>query len=105
MMIWAIRFLASVLLLTAVIAAVYDGTRTTVADRLVTTSTGEHWARLAPNSLKSAQGFVQRITHPLVWETGVRPLLALPAWALLGGLGFLLAYLARRRRRVNVFAN
>ena len=45
------------------------------------------------------------MTHPLVWETAVRPLLLLPAWALFGGLGFLLAYIGRRRRRVNVFAN
>jgi hypothetical protein len=102
---WAVRFLAGVLLLTAVLAAVYDGTRTLAADRLVTTSAGEHWGKLAPSSLKGAQAFVQRTTHPLVWDTLVRPPLALPTWALLGGLGLLLAYAGRRRRRVNVFAN
>jgi hypothetical protein len=102
---WAVRFLASVLLLTAVIAAVYDGTRTMAADRLVTTSAGEHWSKIAPNSLKAAQSFVQRTTHPLVWDSVIRPPLALPTWALLGGLGALLAYGGRRRRRVNVFAN
>jgi hypothetical protein len=99
------RFLASVLLLTAVLALVYDGTRTLAAERLVLTSAGEQWGKLFPTSLKNAQGFVQRTTHPLVWDTTVRPLLTVPTWALLGGLGFLIGYVGRRRRRVNVFAN
>ena len=105
MRVWALRFFASVLLLIAVIAAVADGTRTMAAERLVVTSAGEQWGKIAPNSLRSAQTYVQRTTHPLVWETGVRTLLLLPTWALFGGLGFLLAYIGRRRRRVNVFAN
>ena len=40
------RFLAAVFLLIAVLAAVYDGTRTLAADKLVTTSllsTGRRW--------------------------------------------------------------
>ena len=105
MTVWALRFFASLLLLIAVIAAVADGTRTMAAERLVVTSAGEHWGKIAPNSLKYAQTYVQRTAHPLVWDTGVRPLLLLPTWALFGGLGFLLAYIGRRRRRVNVFAN
>ena len=55
MTVWALRFFASVLLLIAVIAAVSDGTRTMAAERLVLTSTGEQWAKIAPNSLKNAQ--------------------------------------------------
>ena len=105
MTVWALRFFASVLLLIAVIAAVADGTRTLAAERLVLTSAGEQWNKIAPNSLRYAQTYVQRTTHPLVWETVVRPLLLLPTCALFGGLGFLLAYIGRRRRRVNVFAN
>jgi hypothetical protein len=105
MTVWALRFFASVLLLVAVIAAVADGTRTLAAERLVLTSAGEQWSKIAPNSFRYAQTYVQRTTHPLVWETGVRTLLLLPTWALFGGLGFLLAYIGRRRRRVNVFAN
>ena len=76
MTVWALRFFASVLLLIAVIAAVADGTRTMAAERLVVTSAGEQWGKIAPNSFKFAQTYVQRTTHPLVWETGVRPLLA-----------------------------
>ena len=105
MTVWALRFFASALLLVAVIAAVADGTRTLAAERLVLTSAGEQWSKIAPNSFRYVQTYVQRTTHPLVWETGVRTLLLLPTWALFGGLGFLLAYIGRRRRRVNVFAN
>ena len=48
---------------------------------------------------------MRRATHPMVWELGVRKLLAVPTWAVFGVIGFLLAYFGRRRRRVNVFAN
>jgi hypothetical protein len=105
MTVWALRFIAGVLLLVAVIAAVADGTRTMEVQRLVVTSTGEQWGKIAPNSFRYVQNYVQRTTHPMVWETAVRPLLLLPAWALFGGVGLLLAYIGRRRRRVNVFAN
>ena len=50
-------------------------------------------------------GAVGRATHPLVWEMGVRKLLAVPTWAVFAVLGLLCAYAGRRRRRVNVFAN
>src|SRR4026207_73009 len=65
------RFLAAVFLLIAVLAAVYDGTRTLAADQLVTTSLLEHWSTLAPTLLNTAQGAVKRSTHPLVWDVGL----------------------------------
>ena len=104
-MMWTFRFLASVLLLIAVIALVNDATRSRAADRMVTTSAGEQWAKLAPASLKAAQGAVQRYSHPWVWDGAFAKLLLAPTWALLGGLGLVFAYAGRRRRRVNVFAN
>ena len=100
-----LRFLAGVLLLVAVIAAVYDGTQSLAAGSFVTTSLFEHWSKLAPGLLASAQGAVTRTTHPAVWDLGLLRLLRVPAWALFGVLGFLFAYAGRRRRRVNVFAN
>jgi hypothetical protein len=100
-----LRFLAGVLFLIAVLAAVYDGTRSVAAHTLTTTSLFEHWSKLAPTLLAAAQGTVQRYTHPLVWEAGVRRLLLLPTWLVFAALGLILAYAGRRRRRVNVFAN
>jgi len=104
-MLGVLRFLSGVLFLIAVLAAVYDGTRSLAAHTLVTTSLFEHWSKLAPTLFIAAQNAVTRYTHPLVWEIGVRRLLILPAWLVFGVLGLVLAYAGRRRRRVNVFAN
>jgi hypothetical protein len=99
------RFLAGVFLLVAVIAAVFDGTRSLAAGSMVTTSLVEHWSSIAPATLSGAQATVSRVTHPLVWDLGVRKLLQVPTWALFAVLGLLFAFAGRRRRRVNVFAN
>jgi hypothetical protein len=99
------RFLAAVFLLIAVLAAVYDGTRTLAANKLVTTSLLEHWSTLAPTLLNTAQSAVKRTTHPLVWDLGLGKVLLLPAALVFFVIGVLFAYAGRRRRRVNVFAN
>jgi hypothetical protein len=99
------RFLGGTFLLIAVIAAVYDGTRSLGTGGVAMTSLIEHWSRLAPALLNAAQGAVVRVTHPLVWEMGLRKLLGVPAWAAFAFLGLLCAYAGRRRRRVNVYAN
>lgn len=100
-----LRILASAFLIVAVIAAVHDGTQTLATGRVTMTSIVEHWSRIAPGLLASAQSGVGRTLHPLVWSMGVRPLLQVPSWAVFAVLGFLCAYAGRRRRRVNVFAN
>jgi hypothetical protein len=101
-----LRFLASVVLMVAVIAAVNDVTRSMAAgDRLPPVSTYEHWSKLAPVTLTATRNAVQRNTHPLVWDPVLTTILRLPAWALFGVLAALLAYAGRRRREVNIFAN
>jgi len=100
-----LRVLAAIFLLIAVIAGVYDATRSLAADRLVMASLLEHWSNIAPSLLAAAQGAVRRSASPLVWDQGIAKLLQLPAWSVFAGPGLLLAYAGRRRRRVNVFAN
>jgi hypothetical protein len=100
-----IRFLAGIFFLVAVIFAVYDATRAQSTGRVSFVSVSQTWSGASPGSLKSAQESVQRRTHPIVWSWGVAPVLELPAWALLGLLGLLLAYAGRRRRQVNIYAN
>jgi hypothetical protein len=101
-----LRFLAGVLLLVAVIAAVNDATRSMAAGaRVPFVSTLDHWSRLAPVTLAAARTSVQRRTHPLVWDPVLVTILGLPAWGLFGIAGFLLGYAGRRRREVNIFAN
>jgi hypothetical protein len=99
------RFLAGVLLLIAVIAAVDDGTRSVAAGAFVSTPLAEHWSKIAPGLLAATQSAVSRATHPLVWELGMRRVLLVPTWALFAVLGLLFAFAGRRRRRINVFVN
>jgi hypothetical protein len=100
-----LRFLAAVLLLVAVVAGVYDGTRSLAAHAPVMTSLLEHWSKLAPAALGTVQSVVRRSTHPLVWDMGLGKLLLLPTWCVFAVLGIIAAYAGRRRRRTNVFAN
>jgi hypothetical protein len=100
-----LRFLAAVLLLIAVIAGVYDATRSLAAHAPVMTSLSDHLTKLVPGVLASARDAVRKSTHPLVWDAGIAKVLLLPAWIVFGALGVLAAYAGRRRRRTNVFAN
>jgi hypothetical protein len=100
-----VRFLAGALLLAAVVFAVNDGTRSHAAGRASFASVYDIWSALSPATVKAAQGGVQRYTHPVVWDWGIVKVLQMPAWALLGFLGLVLAYAGRRRRRVNIYAN
>ena len=100
-----LRFLAGLILLVAVIFAVNDATRSLSDTPSPGISVHQVWSAVSPPSLKSAQGAVERYTHPLVWTWGVLTILQLPAWAVLGFLGLILAFAGRRRRRVNIYAN
>ena len=101
-----LRLLAYPLLLLAVVALVYDGTRTLAAGSgLVVTSLAEHWQAIAPANLEATRALVVRRLGAAAWEPGIMSALRLPAWLGLGGLGLIFGYLGRRRRAVDVFAN
>lgn len=101
-----LRLLAHPLLLLAVVALVYDGTRTLAGGSgLVITSLVEHWQTLAPATLDSARAFVIRNLGAATWDSMIMSTLRVPAWLALGGLGLTFGYIGRRRRAVNVFAN
>ena len=100
-----LRFLAGLLLIVAVIFAVSDATRLSENPHSQAMTVLQTWAAVSPTSLAAAQAALQRSTHPLVWQWGALSLLQLPASVLLGIAGLVLAYLGRRRRRVNIFAN
>ena len=101
-----LRFLAGILLLVAVIFAVSYVTGSLGTSRAAAAVTVHRtWSAVSPTSLGAAQGAVQRYTHPAVWNWGILKILQLPAWALFGLIGVILAFLGRRRRRVNIYAN
>jgi hypothetical protein len=102
----ALRLASRPLLLAAVIALVYDGTRTLAGNSgLITTSLADHWQSLAPASFEATRLTISQRMHPWLWDSALLPLLRLPAWLVLGCLGLALSYIGRRRQGVNVFAN
>lgn len=103
---FVLRMIARPLLLVAVVALVYDGTRTLAGGSgVVITSLLDHWQALAPQSLEWLKLLVQRKLHPQLWDAGVLRLIRLPAWLVIGLLGMLLAWIGRKRQHVNVFIN
>jgi hypothetical protein len=60
------------------------------------TAAGELWRRLDPHSLSVTQDVTQRYLFPWLWDPFATWVLVQPAAAVLGVLGFLLAWLARR---------
>ena len=103
----ALRALSRPLLLLAVIALVYDGTRSigTGNGSLIVTSLGEYWSAFAPTSLQNAQTAVRRRLHPALWDDGMARLLRVPSWLVFGAISVGLAWAGRRRNEVKVFVN
>ena len=100
-----VRMVGRALLIAAVIALVYDGTRTLGAGSgLVLTSLAEHWQSLAPQSLAGFKAVVVRL-NPSAWDLGALRVLKLPAWLVLGVIGLLFAWVGRKRKGVNVYVN
>lgn len=101
-----LRMLARPLLIAAVVALVYDGTRTMAGGSgLVMTTVEQHWANLAPKSLAASKTLVTTRIHPFIWTSGIERVLKLPAWLVLGVLGLVLVWLGQRRREVRIFTN
>ncbi len=98
----ALRFLAALFALAAVLALVADVTPAlTGEEALRTRSTLEHWHALAPKTLNSAQESLP----PIVWSAIERSVLAMPGFLAFGLLALLTGYLGRRRRRVRIYVN
>ncbi len=100
-----LRIVARPLLLIAVVALVYDGTRTLAGGSgLILTPLAEHWQALHPQSLAGFKAVLAKL-HPLAWELGGQRLIRLPAWFVVGAIGFVLAWIGRKRHTPNVYIN
>jgi hypothetical protein len=103
---FVLRSLAGVFFLFAAIAIASDVSRSlSGTGGLIMTSFEAHWRAFAPQLLTSTKDLISLKLHPLAWDPGLRRLLLLPAWFLLGALGLIFAHLGRRQRRVNIFIN
>jgi len=102
----ALRFLASLFALVAVVALVTDATPAwNGTGPFEATSVIGHWKELAPVSLEAAQTAIIESTPAWVWNTVVLSLLNLPTFVLFGLLAILSGYLGRHRHSLKVHIN
>jgi hypothetical protein len=100
---WISRFVGLWFIAGALVALVIDATKTIAASALAVTPLGSTIAvMLGPVALTSMQEFVQQKIEVhvggWVWDPLIHWLLLVPTFVVLGAIGFLLAYLGRRRR-------
>ena len=99
------RILAAAFLALALVLLVADGTAMLAANAFIATPLAATISALLPGTLETMRAAVQENVHPLLWEPTLTTLLAWPGWAVIGGLGLVLAVLGRsrsRRRMVSV---
>lgn len=102
----ALRFLASVFALVAVVALVADATPAlNGTGNFKATPVIGYWQQLAPASLTSAREAVTKTTVPWLWDPLLTSVLGLSAPVLFGLLAIVFGYLGRRREDFRVHIN
>jgi hypothetical protein len=92
------RFLGLLILASAFVALVYDGTNSIAAKDIVVTPLGKVWQNFNQNSLLLLQPAVERHVAPWVWQILIQPVLERPTWLVLGILGAILILLGRKKK-------
>lgn len=94
-----LRLLGWLLLAGALISVVVDGTRAIADGAFAFTSFGQTLFGVLGERFTLLQPAIERHLHPALWLYVALPLLVAPAALVLGGLGFLLLLVGRRRVR------
>ena len=101
-----LRLIGSWFLIAAMIALVYDGTKSMGnPDHWVITSFADHWRNLHPGSFEALRVATETSLHPIVWDPVLTSFMALPGWLFIGGIGVFLFYMGRQRTRMNIYTN
>src|SRR5262245_37804372 len=102
----AMRFLASLFALVAVLALIADATPALNGTGVykATTLVG-HWELLAPASLAAAHSALAKATAPWVWDKGVMSVLGLQTTLFFGALALVCGYFGRRREEMKLHIN
>lgn len=102
----ALRFLAGLFAMIAVIALVSDATPWLNGSApFAGTPLETQWERISPNSLGAARERVSQSVSPTAWSALEAAVIGYPTWAVFGALALITGYFGRRRRRVNIFVN
>jgi len=92
------RLTGTWLLALALILIIIDGTKSLGANAFVWTPLGELWMQLHKPSLDGFLSFIESRFFDVVLKPAADFVLALPAWAVFGVPGILLAIMGRTRR-------
>jgi hypothetical protein len=98
-----LRFVGMVLLASAFIFFVYDGTKSIADQRLYVTRVAEVWATFHESSLTQLQPTLERLAVWL-WDPVARTVLDAPVCLVLLVLGTILVLLGRKKRRLIGYA-
>ncbi len=101
-----LRIIGGWFLIVAVVALVYDGTKTLGGDGgIVMTPLGQHWFNLHAPSLNLSQAIIERYVAPWLWDPVILSVLEAPTWLVFSILGLIFLYLGRRRKKIDLYAN
>jgi len=98
-----LRFLGLLLLATAFVFLVYDGTKSIANHQFVYVRVNELWADIDQHSLNTVQDWIKS-KAPWVWEPYGQWIFALPTWGVLAVLSAILITLGRKKRRLIGYA-
>jgi hypothetical protein len=98
-----LRFLGLLLLATAFVFFVYDGTKSIANQQIVYLRVSELWADIDQHSLNTVQDwFRQRALW--AWDPYMRTILDLPGWAVLAIVSAILVILGRKKKKLIGYA-
>jgi ABC-type phosphate transport system permease subunit len=93
-----LRIAGTLLIATAVILLIIDGTKSLAANGIVITALGETWQQVSPQSLDGLKQFFETRLFGALLEAIISAILGFPGWAVIGVPGILLAWAGRSRR-------
>jgi hypothetical protein len=94
-----LRFLGLVLLASAFVFLVYDGTKSIANQQFVYVRVSELWANIDQHSLDAAQDWLRQ-NALWAWDPYVQTVLALPTWVVLAVVSAILIMLGRKKKKL-----
>jgi hypothetical protein len=98
-----LRFLGLLLLATAFVFGVYDGTKSIANHQFVFVRVSELWADIDQHSLNAVQDWIKG-KAPWAWEPYGQWAFGLPTWAVLAVLSAILIMLGRKKKKLIGYA-
>ena len=98
-----LRFLGLLLLATAFVLFVYDGTKSIANHQLFYSNVEVVWANVNQNSLKQVEAWLEQKAM-WAWNPYVQTCFELPAWLVLAILSMILVMLGRKKKKLIGYA-